>query len=115
MEPRIQNGFLRAIIFMPLWMIIMGITSGLGVFLFMLMNGINLNADPDAATALFDNISFDSPVMLFLTACQVAGSFIALWTATKFIDRKPLMSIGLSIKDKSNEMLDLNLAFLLLV
>ena len=48
MEPRIQNGFLRAIIFMPLWMIIMGITSGLGVFLFMLMNGINLNADPDA-------------------------------------------------------------------
>jgi|TARA_B100001093_G_scaffold520288_1_gene614295 membrane protease YdiL (CAAX protease family) len=105
MEPRIKNGFLRAIIFMPMWMIIMGTISGLGVFLLMLINGIDLNADPDAATALFENISFDSPVMLFLTACQVAGSFLTLWIATKFIDRKPLMSIGLSVKDKSNEML----------
>mgnify|MGYP001184509659 FL=1 len=105
MEPRIQNGFLRAIVFMPMWMIIMGTISGLGVFLLMLINGIDLNADPDAATALFENISFDSPVMLFLTACQVAGSFLTLWIATKFIDRKPLMSIGLSVKDKANEML----------
>ena len=105
MEPRIKNGFLRAIIFMPMWMIIMGTTSGLGVFLFLLMNGIDLNADPDAATTLFENISFDSPLMLFMTAFQVAGSFLTLWIATKFIDRKPLMSIGLSVKDKANEML----------
>ena len=105
MEPRIKNGFLRAIIFMPMWMIIMGTTSGIGVFLFLLMNGIDLNADPDAATTLFENISFDSPLMLFMTAFQVAGSFLTLWIATKFIDRKPLMSIGLSVKNKSNEML----------
>ena len=105
MEPRIKNGFLRAIIFMPMWMIIMGTTSGIGVFLFLLMNGIDLNADPDAATTLFENISFDSPLMLFMTAFRVAGSFLTLWIATKFIDRKPLMSIGLSVKNKSNEML----------
>ena len=61
-------------------------------------------ADENAVQALFD-MSFDSPIMLFLTASQVAGSFLALWLATKFIDRKPLMSIGLSVKDKTNEML----------
>jgi membrane protease YdiL (CAAX protease family) len=50
-------------------------------------------------------MSFDSPVMLLMTVFQVAGSFLALWIATKFIDRKPLMSIGLTVKDKANEML----------
>ena len=56
-------------------------------------------------------MSFDSPVC-FNDSFSVAGSFLALWIATKFIDRKPLMSIGLSIKDKTNEML-IGLAFAL--
>ena len=112
MEPRIKNGWLRAILFVPMWMTIMGLTSGVGVVLIMLMNGIDMNADPNGATELFENMGFDSPVMLFLTAFQVVGSFLALWVATKFIDRKPLMSIGLSVKDKTNEML-IGLAFAL--
>jgi len=62
-------------------------------------------SDPGSAEALFANMSFDSPVMLLMTVFQVAGSFLALWIATKFIDRKPLMSIGLTVKDKANEML----------
>lgn len=69
----------------------------------MFASGVDM-ADENAVQALFD-MSFDSPIMLFLTASQVAGSFLALWLATKFIDRKPLMSIGLSVKDKTNEML----------
>ena len=104
MEPRIKNGFLRAIIFMPLWLIIMGLVQSIGVVLIMMASGVDM-ANPDSAEALFSEMSFDSPVMLILTAFSLLGSFAALWVATKFIDRKPLMSIGLSVKDKANEML----------
>ena len=103
MESRIQNGFLRAIIFMPLWLITMGIVVTIGSIIVMTISGVDM-ADQAAVEALFD-VSFDSPVMLTLTAFQVLGSFCALWLATKFIDRKPLMFIGLSVKDKANEML----------
>ena len=104
MEPRIKNGFLRAIIFMPLWLIIMGLVQSVGVILIMVSSGVDM-ANPDSAEALFSEMSFDSPVMLILTGFSLLGSFAALWVATKFIDRKPLMSIGLSVKDKANEML----------
>ena len=104
MEPRIKNGFLRAIIFMPLWLIIMGLVQSIGVVLIMMSSGVDM-ANPDSAEALFSEMSFDSPVMLILTGFSLIGSFAALWVATKFIDRKPLMSIGLSVKDKANEML----------
>ena len=104
MEPRIKNGFLRAIVFMPLWLIIMGLAQSIGFGLFMVASGLDM-ANPDSAEALFSEMSFDSPVMLILTGFSLLGSFAALWVATKFIDRKPLMSIGLSVKDKANEML----------
>jgi len=104
MEPRIKNGFLRAIIFMPLWIIIMGLSVTIGSLLVMLASGVDMS-NPGSAEALFANMSFDNPIMLLMTVFQVAGSFLALWIATKFIDRKPLMSIGLSVKDKANEML----------
>ena len=103
MEPRIQNGFLRAIIFMPLWLITMGLVTTIGSVIVMTIAGVD-TTNREAMEAFY-NISFDSPALLALTAFQVLGSFCALWLATKFIDRKPLMSIGLSVKDKANEML----------
>ena len=103
MEPRIQNGFLRAIIFMPLWLITMGLVTTIGSIIIMTIAGVD-TTNREAMEAFY-NISFDSPALLALTAFQVLGSFCALWLATKFIDRKPLMSIGLSVKDKANEML----------
>ena len=103
MEPRIKNGFLRAIIFLPMWFVSLALVMTLASILVMFSSVVDL-ADEKAIEALFD-VSFDYPVMLILTAFQVMGSFLALWLATKFIDRKPLMSIGLSVKDKANEML----------
>ena len=103
MEPRIKNGFLRAIIFLPMWFVSLALVMTLASILVMFSSGVDM-ADEKAIEALFD-VSFDSPVMLILTAFQVMASFLALWLATKFIDRKPLMSIGLSVKDKTNEML----------
>ena len=61
MEPRIKNGFLRAIIFMPLWLIIMGLVQSIGVVLIMMANGVDMG-NPDSAEALFSEMSFDSPV-----------------------------------------------------
>ena len=111
MEPRIKNGWVRAILFMPIWLVIMGLVQGIGVVLVMVVSGVDM-ANPDSAEALFGEMSFDSPTMLILTVFSLLGSFLALWVATKFIDRKPLMSIGLSVKDKTNEML-IGLAFAL--
>ena len=111
MEPRIKNGWLRAILFLPIWLVIMGLVQGIGVVLVMVVSGVDM-ANPDSAEALFGEMGFDSPTMLILTVFSLLGSFLALWVATKFIDRKPLMSIGLSVKDKSNEML-IGLAFAL--
>jgi len=82
----------------------MGLVQSIGVVLIMMSSGVDM-ANPDSAEALFSEMSFDSPVMLILTGFSLLGSFAALWVATKFIDRKPLMSIGLSVKDKANEML----------
>ena len=89
----------------------MGLVQGIGVVLVMVVSGVDM-ANPDSAEALFGEMSFDSPTMLILTVFSLLGSFLALWVATKFIDRKPLMSIGLSVKDKTNEML-IGLAFAL--
>ena len=103
MEPRIQNGFLRAIIFMPIWLITMGLVTTIGSIIIMTIAGVD-TTNREAMEAFYST-SFDSPALLAITAFQVLGSFLALWLATKFIDRKPLMSIGLSVKDKANEML----------
>ena len=69
----------------------------------LLMFGSGDMADENAVQALFE-VSFDSPIMLFLTASQVVASFLALWLATKFIDRKPQCLLVIK-KDKTNEML----------
>ena len=111
MEQRIKYGWLRAILFLPIWLVIMGLVQGIGVVLVMVVSGVDM-ANPDSAEALFGEMGFDSPTMLILTVFSLLGSFLALWVATKFIDRKPLMSIGLSVKDKTNEML-IGLAFAL--
>lgn len=104
MKPRIQNGYLRAIIFMPLWLITMGLSATIGSIIVMQRMGIDMT-DESAVQALFSNVSFDSPVLLSMTTFQVLGSFLALWIATRFIDRKPLMSIGLTWENKAKEML----------
>ena len=73
MEPIIKNGFLRAIIFMPIWFVTLALFMTLTSVLLMFASGVDM-ADENAVQALFD-MSFDSPIMLFLTASQVAGSF----------------------------------------
>ena len=104
MEPRIKNGWLRAILFMPVWMIIMGLTQGIGVVGIMIASGVDM-ADPTAAEAIFANMSFDNPMMLLLTAFGILGSFLSLWFMMSVVNREPLMNIGLSFENRGKEML----------
>ena len=72
MEPRIQNGFLRAIIFMPIWFVTLALFMTSTSVLLMFASGVDM-ADENAVQALFD-MSFDSPITLFLTACLLYTS-----------------------------------------
>ena len=65
MEPRIQNGFLRAIIFMPIWFVTLALVMTLASILVMFGSGVDM-ADEKAIEALFDT-SFDSPVTVSYT------------------------------------------------
>ena len=49
------------------WLIIMGLVQSIGVILIMVSYGVDM-ANPESAEALFSEMSFDSPVMLILTA-----------------------------------------------
>ena len=104
MEPRIKNGWLRALLFMPVWLIIMGIVQSIGVVGIMIASGVDMT-DPTGAEALFENISFDNPMMLLLTAFGILGSFLSLWFMMAVVNRQPLTSIGLSTENRGKEML----------
>ena len=104
MEPRIKSGWLRALLFMPVWLIIMGIVQSIGVVGIMIASGVDMT-DPTGAEALFENISFDNPMMLLLTAFGILGSFLSLWFMMAVVNRQPLTSIGLSTENRGKEML----------
>ena len=53
MEPRIQNGFLRAIIFMPIWFVTLALFMTLTSTLLMFGSGVDM-ADENAVQALFE-------------------------------------------------------------
>ena len=104
MEPRIKNGWFRAILFMPIWMITMGFVVTIASVLIMLATGADIS-NPGSAEELFGNMSFDSPILLLMTAFQVVGSFLALWFMMSVVNREPLMNIGLSLENRGKEML----------
>ena len=56
MEPRIKNGFLRAIIFLPMWFVSLALVMTLASILVMFSSGVDM-ADEKAIEALFD-VSF---------------------------------------------------------
>ena len=50
MEPRIKNGWLRAILFMPIWFFAQAIVQGFGFVAIMISSGVNME-DPAAIEA----------------------------------------------------------------
>jgi len=103
-----ENGWVRALLFMPVWIIIAGLTQGIGIAGYFtiatIAGGVDMT-DPLAAEAIFAKISFDSPMMLLLVVFGILGSFLSLWFMMTVVNRQPLASIGLSTKNRGKEML----------
>ena len=81
MEPRIKSGWLRAILFMPVWFFAQAIVQGIGFFAIMISSGVDVK-DPAAievfATRMQEMSSFGSPIMLLMTVLGILSSFAAI-------------------------------------
>ena len=107
MEPRIKNGWLRAVLFMPIWFFAQAIVQGIGVVVIMISSGVDVSdpAAADAFVASMEGMSFGSPMMLLMTALGILSSFAAIWFMMAVVNREPLMDIGLSVENRGKEML----------
>ena len=107
MEPRIKNGWLRAVLFMPIWFFAQAIVQGIGVVVIMISSGVDVSdpAAADAFVASMEGMSFGSPMMLLMTALGILSSFAAIWFMMAVVNREPLMNIGLSVENRGKEML----------
>mgnify|MGYP001288730897 CR=1 FL=1 len=107
MEPRIKNGWLRAVLFMPIWFFAQAIVQGIGVVVIMISSGVDMSdpAAADAFVASMEGMSFGSPMMLLMTALGILSSFAAIWFMMAVVNREPLMDIGLSVENRGKEML----------
>ena len=107
MEPRIKNGWLRAILFMPIWFFSQAIVQGFGVVAIMISSGVNME-DPAAVEAFgtsMQGMGFGSPMMLLMSVLGIISSFGAIWFMMAVVNREPLMNIGLSVENRGKEML----------
>jgi len=107
MEPRIKNGWLRAILFMPIWFFAQAIVQGFGVVAIMISSGVNME-DPAAVEAFgtsMQGMGFGSPMMLLMSVLGIISSFGAIWFMMAVVNREPLMNIGLSVENRGKEML----------
>ena len=107
MEPRIKNGWLRAILFMPIWFFAQAIVQGFGVVAIMISSGVNME-DPAAVEAFgtsMQGMGFGSPMMLLMSVLGIISSFGTIWFMMAVVNREPLMNIGLSVENRGKEML----------
>uniref|UniRef100_UPI0026EC2FAC CPBP family intramembrane glutamic endopeptidase n=1 Tax=Mesonia mobilis TaxID=369791 RepID=UPI0026EC2FAC len=106
-EPVVKKGWLRALIFMPIWFLTMMVVVGGGSVLMMVVAGVDMQ-DPVAVegyAAGMGGMGFASPMMLGMSVLQILASFLAIWFMMAVFNKEPLSNIGLSIKDRGQEML----------
>ena len=106
-EPTIKKGWVRALIFIPIWFTTIIIFVGLGTVAMMMMAGVDMNdtvAVEEWAMGM-EGMGFASPMMLAMSLLQITASFAAIWFMMTVFNKEPLTNIGLSIKDRGQEML----------
>tara|TARA_Y100001970_G_C14221201_1_gene852775 strand:- start:60 stop:1037 length:978 start_codon:yes stop_codon:yes gene_type:complete len=110
LEPVIKQGWLRALMFIPIWFLcttVLGIIGGGIVFSIAVASGAVIWGDQASIEEWAMNMGndFTSPTMLILTTASIVGSFAAIWFMMTVINKEPLTNIGLSIKDRGKDML----------
>ena len=106
-EPTIKQGWLRALIFLPIWFVTMMMVVGGGSVLMMVLSGVDMQneaAVQEWAIGM-ESMNFASPMMLGMAVLQILASFLAIWFMMAVFNKEPLTNIGLSIKDRGQEML----------
>ena len=103
----INQGWLRALIFMPIWFVTIMVFVGLGTVAMMMIAGVDMTdtAAVEEWAMGMEGMGFASPMMLVMSLLQITASFASIWFMMTIFNKEPLTNIGLSIKDRAQEML----------
>jgi len=106
-EPTIKQGWLRALIFMPIWFVTMMMVVGGGSVLMMVLSGVDMQNEAAVGEWAMgmESMGFASPIMLGMAVLQIFASFLAIWFMMAIFNKEPLTNIGLSVKGRGKEML----------
>jgi len=94
--PRIKSGWLRATLFFIASFITSQIFAGIGLVIVLLATGFDLNALANQEE--ITNAAKDVNFLLPLKIIEFLSVILCVWLFVRFIDRKPLESIGLTLK-----------------
>ena len=95
-SPRIKSGWLRATLFFIVSLITSQIFAGIGLLVVLIATGFDLSAlsNQEEITSAVKGVKF----LLPLKVIEFLSVMLCVWLFIRFIDRKPLESIGLRIK-----------------
>lgn len=95
-SPRIKSGWLRATLFFIVSLITSQIFAGIGLVVVLIATGFDLSAlsNQEEITSAVKGVKF----LLPLKVIEFLSVMLCVWLFIRFIDRKPLESIGLRMK-----------------
>jgi len=102
LSPRIKSGWLRATLFFIVSLITSQIFAGIGLIIVLLSTGFDLNAlsNQEEITNAVKGVNFLLPLKII----EFLSVMLCVWIFVRFIDRKPLESIGLTLKGYENDL-----------
>lgn len=95
-SPRIKSGWIRATLFFIVSLITSQIFAGIGLVVVLISTGFDLSAlsNQEEITNAVKGVKF----LLPLKVIEFLSVMLCVWLFIRFIDRKPLKSIGLILK-----------------
>ena len=95
-SPRIKSGWIRATLFFIVSLITSQIFAGIGLVVVLIATGFDLSAlsNQEEITSAVKGVKF----LLPLKVIEFLSVMLCVWLFIRFIDRKPLKSIGLILK-----------------
>ena len=102
LSPRIRSGWLRATLFFIVSLITSQIFAGIGLVIVLLATGFDLNALSNQEE--ISNAVKGVNILLPLKIIEFLSVMLCVWLFFRFIDRKPLESIGLTLKGYENDL-----------
>ena len=102
LSPRIKSGWLRATLFFIVSLITSQIFAGIGLIIVLLATGFDLVAlsNQEEITNAVKGVNFLLPLKII----EFLSVMLCVWLFVRFIDRKPLESIGLTLKGYENDL-----------